>query len=368
MRCFYVSETSLKKALVCKIISAEKVGDKIELSLAYKNNDRKRIIQCSTVNEPTLINKHIRAIDYDLFIAGDIVLLEPSGRGTFIFEKQSASNAIFLTNRCNCKCLMCPQPPSSDDEDYIDMALQTIELIDEETDVLGITGGEPTLVWNGLCEVISTCKRHLPLTHIEVLTNARVFSELTKVKEFAQNPPNRLSLCIPIYSDIPKIHDAIVGSRNAYWETIQGIFNLARFEFPIEIRTVISRLNFQRLPQWSEFVYKLFPFSHHIALMGMEPFGLAFQNIDTVWIDPVDYMAELEEAVRTLNRRGMNFSIYNHQLCTMPSKLWPYSRKSISEWKNIMLPECNKCDQVINCGGFFKSGMAIKSRGISAIR
>ena len=61
------------------------------------------------------------------------------------------------------------------------------------------------------------------------------------------------------------------------------------------------------------------------------------------------------------------YIIYNHQLCTLPQQLWPLSRKSISTWKNIYLPICEKCQEKPNCGGFFTSALTRHSEQIFPI-
>jgi hypothetical protein len=52
--------------------------------------------------------------------------------------------------------------------------------------------------------------------------------------------------------------------------------------------------------------------------------------------------------------RGMNVSIYNHQLCVLDRSLWPFAKKSISDWKNMYLDECASCGVLESCGGLFK--------------
>ena len=48
---------------------------------------------------------------------------------------------------------------------------------------------------------------------------------------------------------------------------------------------------------------------------------------------------------------GMNVSIYNHQLCTVPPDLWDYCRPAISDWKNEYSPDCQGCAVKARCGG-----------------
>ena len=94
--------------------------------------------------------------------------------------------------------------------------------------------------------------------------------------------------------------------------------------------------------------------------MGLEMMGYAVGNLESLWIDPWEYRGELETATLFLAERGMNVSVYNHQLCTIPESIWPYARKSISDWKNEYLPQCDGCKVQARCGGFFSSAISRK--------
>ena len=108
-------------------------------------------------------------------------------------------------------------------------------------------------------------------------------------------------------------------------------------------------------------------FVDHVALMGLEPIGFAKMNAARLWIDPLEYQAQLGEAAHTLARAGVTVSIYNHQLCVLDRGLWPFARQSISDWKNEYLPECVNCAARHQCGGFFSSGMSMHSAHIRAM-
>lgn len=84
-------------------------------------------------------------------------------------------------------------------------------------------------------------------------------------------------------------------------------------------------------------------------------YGFVHRNLESLWIDPYDYQAELAEATEILMLSGINVSIYNHQLCVLDKAFWPFARKSISDWKNIYLEECNHCAMKEDCGGLFQS-------------
>jgi len=77
----------------------------------------------------------------------------------------------------------------------------------------------------------------------------------------------------------------------------QIFFNLAKFRHKIEIRYVINKLNYNRLKSFADFVYRNFPFTIHVTLMGLEVTGLAMDNFSKIWIDPVDTVKRFPNAV-----------------------------------------------------------------------
>ena len=287
---------------------------------------------------------------------GDVVGIDPSGTVRFLFRKSSAYNSILVTERCNSRCLMCSQPPRErDDTGRLREHLRLIELIDPEACELGITGGEPTLLNKGFFEIVEHSKRYLPHTALHVLTNGRLFyySDFARRLGAIRHPD--VMLGIPVYSDIDHEHDFIVQAEGAFDQTIVGLLNLARYRVPIEIRVVLHALTYKRLPELAEFIYRNLPFAAHVAFMGMEMVGYAHRNLRLLWIDPWDYGDPLEHATLYLAERGMKVSVYNLQLCVLPRSLWPFARKSISDWKNIYLPVCSACAARPSCAGFFES-------------
>src|SRR5258708_24176894 len=89
--------------------------------------------------------------------------------------------------------------------------------------------------------------------------------------------------------------------------------------------------------------------------MGLEIMGFTLGNMETLWVDPVDYQRELFAAVRMLDASGLRISIYNLQLCVLDTRLWPFAAKSISDWKNEYFTQCDACAVRSRCGGPFAS-------------
>jgi hypothetical protein len=97
----------------------------------------------------------------------------------------------------------------------------------------------------------------------------------------------------------------------------------------------------------------------------METTGNANDNLDDLWIDPYDYNEELKEAVFLLSDRKIPVYVFNAQLCVLPESVRPYAVNSISDWKDIFLPECDECKLRQQCGGLFASNQKHHSKHIN---
>lgn len=298
----------------------------------------------------------------------DVIQMHPDGLVQVLYRRNSLHNTLFATERCNSYCLMCSQPPREVEDGFrVGDMLRLLDLISRETRELGISGGEPTLLGQGLLDVVKKSKRVLPETALHILSNARRFADKEFARDFAEIAHPDLMLGIPLYSDIDRLHDYVVQATGAFDETIRGLYHLAEGAVRIELRVVLHKQTVDRLPRLAEFIGRNLPFVEHVALMGLEMFGFAPKNLDTLWIDPADYAQSLEQATRRLVLSGVNVRIFNHQLCTIPATLWPFAVKSISDWKNVYLPPCDGCAVRADCGGFFQSATKRHSAHIRAV-
>ena len=299
----------------------------------------------------------------------DVIVAYPrTGYVRTLFRPDSRHNALLVTERCNSFCLMCSQPPvDRDDSHLVNVNLEAIRLMRPLPFSLGITGGEPTLLGEDLLRILTELTNRMPETEILMLTNGRRFARTDFTQAFVAARHPRLTTCIPLYADNAPDHDYVVQSRGAFDQTIQGLYQLARYEQAVEIRVVLHKLTIPRLYELALFIYRNLPFAAHIALMGLEITGFTRPNLEKLWIDPFDYQRVLQMTVETLVTRGMNVSIYNHPLCLLPRPLWKFAKRSISDWKNIFFDECEKCAVREECGGFFKSAALQRSAHLQAI-
>jgi His-Xaa-Ser system radical SAM maturase HxsC len=295
---------------------------------------------------------------------GDVVILDPDGSLHRVWRAGSAHNVVMVTNTCNCQCIMCPQPSCSDRDDHEAMNLRMLSLVtDRHVPSIGLTGGEPTLRPDHLTALLALCARRFPQAAIYLLTNGRALANFAITRQIASVRHPRLTYCVPLHADVARLHDDIAGAGGSFAETVRGLHHLARLQQRVEIRVVILRDNYRRLPSLAEFICRNFPFASHIALMGMETTGLAWSNLDAVWVDPLDYTTELHAAVRHLHQRALDVSLYNLPLCVLPGPLWPFAFDSISDWKKVYLPLCTACSVQPRCPGLFRTSLK-HSRGL----
>jgi His-Xaa-Ser system radical SAM maturase HxsC len=308
-------------------------------------------------------------LNLDQLAEGDVVSLQPTGQLIRQYQVDSAQNFLLATERCNSNCLMCSQPPKDrDDTGYLlSLYRQVIPLIPVTCPELGITGGEPTLLGDGFFELLSLCKQHLPATELHCLTNGRSFAWREFTERLGELSVPQLMLGIPLYADHAPLHDYVVQAKGAFDQTVRGLHELAAVGQRVEIRVVLHQLTVPRLGKLARFIYRNFPFVEHITFMGLENTGYTPHNRDKLWLDPVDYMEELTETVEFLTAHRLHVSIYNHQLCLLPERLWEFARRSISDWKNIYLPTCAGCAVREQCGGFFTSSLTLHSQYIQAV-
>ena len=300
---------------------------------------------------------------------GDLVSFRTNdGNIRVLYRKSSRHNSFLVTERCDNYCLMCSQPPRDINDNWIaDEILESIPMIDKETAELGFTGGEPTLLGEHFLEILRTCAKDLPNTTIHVLSNGRKFSDPNFARAWSKTGITDLMVGIPLYSDVSTIHDYVVQADGAFDETVRGILNLKALRQRVELRVVLHKQTYKHLARLAEFIARNLLFIDQVALMGLEIMGFTRANLDVLWIDPVEYQDQLDRAVRTLDSAGMKVLIYNHQLCLLPRSLWPFAVKSISDWKNEYLEECESCTVRDQCGGFFHSAKYRRSANIRPI-
>jgi His-Xaa-Ser system radical SAM maturase HxsC len=300
---------------------------------------------------------------------GDILGIHAESRHVrVLYRRNSSHNSFLTTERCNHYCLMCSQPPKNvDDRWLLDEISEAIPLVDPATRSLGFTGGEPLLEWERMVAILAQARDQLPNTSIHLLSNGRAFATPAIADAWAATRHPNLCVGIPIYAAVDHLHDHVVQSAGAFDETIMGVLRLKDRGQRVEIRVVLHSLTAPRIAETARWLARNLPFVDHVALMGLENTGFAIANHESLWIDPVDYRAELAEAVDVLDAARVRTSIYNLPYCVLDRSVWPFAVQSISDWKNAYLPACDSCAAKDRCAGFFSTGRPKTSRAIEPL-
>ena len=326
------------------------------------------VVHSNICDTKTLAAIRVQSHDLRMLSEGDCISLNQDGTVVVVWENRSPMNAFLLTEACDCRCLMCPQPPKVHNKSLVETSREILHLVKPTaTQTICITGGESTLLRDDFFDFLKLIQEKCPKSPVMLLTNGKSFSDFSFTKKFIAVKPKNLLVCVSMHSDVDEVHDRIVGVKGSFYKTAMGLQNLARFRQLIEIRIVINRLNSYRLDAIANFIIRNFPFINHCAFMGMEITGHARKNYTDIWIDPCDYEEQLFKAVRTISRSKLKVSIYNIPLCLIRPTAWRFARKSISGWKNDYLPVCSSCSVKEECCGIFTTSGSFQSVNIKPI-
>ncbi len=389
----YGGDANFKGNFVVKIYLSDKfVGDYSEASLLVCENNIKQLNKINIKKFKFIIispevgdffdNSKYKDANLLIFKSkedisflkeGDIIELSSDGklsRFFILYRTGFNDNVIVPTNRCNNKCIMCPQPIYINEDRMPDISKieKIIGMINKQTKFLTITGGEPTLLKEDLIKILKICKNYLPDAKISILTNGRMFSYISFVDAINSVGLKFLEIGIPIHSYNEIIHDSITLVPNSFSQTIKGIKNLVASNNNVEIRVVLQKKNYLDLSKIADFIIREIPDIARVSFVGMETLGWCLKNINDTWVPYKEIKDHLEKAVLRLLTHKINVNIYNIPLCKVNETLWPLCAKSISGYKVRYFPECNLCKEKENCGGVFVSSLNfIKKEGMVPI-
>ncbi|MBK1714920.1 His-Xaa-Ser system radical SAM maturase HxsC [Rubrivivax gelatinosus] len=299
--------------------------------------------------------EHPSATDWHELADGDVVRVDPRRpRVEVLYRESDRHHALLLTNRCNNGCLMCSQPPTPQDDAWLaDEAFEVLRKIRAAPPSIGLTGGEPLLLGPRLRALLDAIGERFPSTHIEVLSNGRRLGDPALASALLDGLPARVSWLVPLYGPADFVHDFVVQAPGAFDETIAGLLALRAYGQPVQLRIVLIRPVLDVLVELCRFIGRNLPFVQEVALMACEPIGFALANRELCEVDLAAEHPTLLAGTRELERFRIPFVLMNTPLCTLPTRLWPAACRSISEWKQQYVAECERCKVRERCCGLF---------------
>jgi len=149
---------------------------------------------------------------------------------------------IEITKKCNLRCIHCFKD-NYDMEDQL--KLSDVDMISKQMQDIGVldvylTGGEPFLR-RDIEEVIKIIKSYkLPLSiHTNAtLINSYIAKYLSKVLNMTSD-----YLQVSLDGSLPKIHNCIRGTSDAYDNAMLGIKYLIEYKIPVKVNMTITNIN-----------------------------------------------------------------------------------------------------------------------------
>lgn len=287
------------------------------------------------------------------------------------YNSSANDHVLFITNRCNSNCIMCPAGESErkrDDSKHVDELCELIEYMPSDAPFVTVTGGEPTLIKDGIFTVLRCAREHFDEnTEVFFLTNGRAFCNKEFFEELSDCLPKNIRFAIPIYGNSAETHDAITQAPGSFSQTVCGLKRLIEIKADIEIRIVVSKLNYLNMSNIADYIIEHLKGISCVHIMATEMCGAAARNRDAVWIDYREAFEHSKTAIQKLLKNGFNVKLYNFPLCKVEKPYWPLCAKSISDYKVRYYDSCDLCKVKEICGGVFNTTLLLSKMELTPI-
>ena len=293
------------------------------------------------------------------------------------FYQRSSSYYLFLSGKCNNKCLFCF---ARGDLPHKGMSLakirRRIAAIKEDNVVL--FGGEPTLH----PEFIKIT-RYLGGKGKKVIvsTNGIKLSRLSFARALLKENPRQVS--VSLHSHLKRNHEYLSGANN-YEKTIKGIKNLVLLKSDktiSRVNIVINRVNYRQLLPMSKFCVSLGVNSIRFNMLSPVITGKSLKEKPKAPVHPAQTASYIKEALNYLESvASVSVRVSNHPLCYFPRSYWSYlanSRLVLEKHSNYeslapegitvasLDPKCINCAQKKFCPGAKFSSLAFWGKKMS---
>ncbi|MCB4761892.1 MAG: His-Xaa-Ser system radical SAM maturase HxsC [Sulfurovum sp.] len=293
------------------------------------------------------------------FAHGDIIELNYHTKTIKnVLSSLSNENTLLLTEQCENRCLFCSQPPNDLPDTHLYQKATLALLNYNSQQLIGLTGGEPTINKDAFIGLMSALNQFGNNTPLHILSNGRNLGDYDFFEKLIGETNNREIIWgIPLYGHTSSLHNMIVGIKEAFSNTLEGLLNLSTTRHTIELRIVVVKQNYRYIKNILAFINSNFPVIKMISIMKLEPMGWARKNYEDLYVSVDEQNNFLHGALTSFNLKRFDIKLLNYPLCLLHEGLRDYAVKSISDWKNYYPDECNKCLVRENCCGYFSSSV-----------
>ena len=275
---------------------------------------------------------------------------------------------IVPTYRCNNRCPMCGVFNSKKDSDWKYTLKELKQEIDkkniEKDDIVIVSGGEPT-IYEYFFEMLKYLNEKK--ARITIFSNGRAFKNIDFVKKLSECEYD--NILIPLFGSTPGIHEKLVGAKDSFKDTFEGLKNLDDANLPYSIKTVVMKDNCKDLKNWAELIAGTFSNPQMISIHGLHLQGEAPKIAEQLYVRHDEAAKYVEDALDVLIDKNLEnkIAISAFPLCTIDPIYWKYNMVSnIHEYTTISedskeiketniknyseKPEhCENCQIKINC-------------------
>lgn len=261
---------------------------------------------------------------------------------------------IEINNFCNNSCTMCSLviPPCKRKSASAKNVVDYLNKLDKNTDHICFTGGEPTINPD-FVEMLDYINKEFPNTKITVVTNARLLAYKSFVEKLEKI--NNLFLITELHGD-EKLHDRITNVKGSFRQSFEGIKNVLDKGFEVEIRIVVSKLNYKQVVDIAKIYKQNFSNADRVVIFPIDITGNAFRNKDKVMPTYTEIVPYVEEAVDYLDRNGIKVRLFHFPFCVLKSKYWRFVEGvTIAERRLTFADVCKGCDFEEKCPRVWKT-------------
>ncbi len=263
---------------------------------------------------------------------------------------------IPLTLVCNNNCISCIRDRSQPSGHvHWKTIKQCIDRLPKDCHTVGISGGEPTISPN-FFRAMSYIRDTRPDTLLFLVSNGRMFS----YPEFAERLSNlrikNFRVGIAIYSHLPSVHDSVTMVKGSWEQTLRGIKALTSLGIRVELRVIVSRLNYASLDETARFISRNLAGVERVVFINMKYTGNALINLKRIFIRYSKLVPHTSRAADTLLNAGIPVKLFHFPLCTLPEGYREIAKGVTKQGPELAFAKaCKTCGSRQDCPMIWKS-------------
>lgn len=337
-----------------------------KLNIIYLNGNTLNFISTNSV----LVLSEKNTILFNQCHNYDVFEINENGNAFLYYSNERVDNALILSSKCNSNCIMCPVSDGirKKENTSVSTILDIINHIPFNSSHITITGGEPFVIGEDIFKIFESLRNKFSMTEFLLLTNGRALAYTPFFKKFMTTIPSNTIIGIPIHGHKSQLHDTITRSQGGFYQTLRGIKNLLNYNYKVELRIVVSKLNIQYLEEIADLIIMEFPNTYSVKFMGLEMLGNAAKNEDKVWVSYNEAFRLSKNAILKLIKNEIDVALYNFPLCAVEKEFFSICLKSITDYKVNYFDECCNCILKDDCGGVFTGSKRLAKNDIIAWR